>query len=110
LRVLNLANNDIEDISPLKQLTRIGELEPSWPMRYQSPFIFHFHPRNSLDLSGNRIKVIKVMVDNSGVGAEDVIDLQRNPLNDESREVHIPVMRQRGAEVLVSGESQESRR
>ena len=56
---------------------------------------------DTLDLSDNNIEDIEPLVDNTGLGTGAAIDLRGNPLNDQSRDVHIPALEARGVAVHV---------
>ena len=71
---LSLDNNRITDLSALSGLTRLQRL----------------------GLRFNQIVDIGPLVSNPGLGRRDVLDLYRNPLNEQSRNVHIPALRARG--------------
>ena len=77
LNELYINNNRIQDISPLAGLTKIGRLI----------------------LSNNQISDIQPLVSNSGVGEGDEVDLTGNPLNDDAYDVHIPELRKRGVKL-----------
>ena len=58
---------------------------------------------DTLDLSDNNIEDIQPLVDNTGLGTGDAIDLRGNhSLSDPSRDVHIPALEGRGVSVQVS--------
>ena len=56
---------------------------------------------DTLDLSDNNIEDIQPLVDNAGLGVGVAIDLRGNPLNDQSRDVHVPALEARGVAVQV---------
>ena len=56
---------------------------------------------DTLDLSDNNIEDIEPLVNNAGLGTGAAIDLRGNPLNDPSRDVHVPALEARGVAVHV---------
>ena len=56
---------------------------------------------DTLDLSDNNIEDIEPLVNNAGLGTGAAIDLRGNPLNDQSRDVHVPALEARGVAVHV---------
>ena len=77
---LGLQNNSISDISALRTLTSV----------------------QFIDLYNNSISDAKPLVNNTGLGSEDFIDIRLNPLDTDSVNTHIPALRARGATVLCS--------
>jgi len=77
LRGLNLSYNGITDITPLSGLINL----------------------NRLYLVRNHVTDISPLLDNSGLGEGDIVDLRENPLSAESINEYIPVLRSRGVEV-----------
>ena len=79
LEYLDLADNQITDLSPLAGLTAL----------------------EYLDLADNQITDLSPLIRNAGLGSGDELDLEGNPLNDLSRDVHIPALRARGVRVYI---------
>ena len=79
LRLVFLGSNDVSDLSPLGDL---GELA-------------------GLDLSDNRISDISRLVANPALGEGDWVTLDGNPLSEESLNVHVPALLERGVAVSV---------
>ena len=77
LTALSLPYNEISDVSPLGSLTAL-----MW-----------------LDLLGNLISDVSRLASNAGLGSDDTIRLQGNPLSVASVNTHIPALRGRGATV-----------
>ena len=78
LTELNLQGNDVSDIRLLTGLTKLTRLL----------------------LAGNRISDISPLVQNTGLGSGDHVDLRANPLNNTSKNTHIATLRARGVTVL----------
>ena len=118
---LNLAENRISDLSPLSGLTNLTRLD-LWdnrisdlsPLAGLTAFEWLFFGNNRIsDLSPlagltdvgwlvlckNRISEIGPLVAIGGLGQGDSVELQSNPLSDESRNVHIPALMARGVNV-----------
>ena len=77
LTKLNLGNNAISDLSPVTGLTNLTEL----------------HLRN------NNISDISPLLENTGLGSGDTVDLRGNPLNYQPIYTHIPTLQSRGVTV-----------
>ena len=80
-------------------LTKIGEVVERSNIRHG----ISLH----LGLANNRISDISPLVDNSGIGKGDGVDLTGNPLNDEAYNVHIPALIERGVIVLYDQKPEE---
>ena len=78
LTVLGLESNSITDISPVSGLTNLTELY----------------------LANNNISDILPLVENTGLGGGDRINVWRNPLSYASINTHIPDLQERGVEVF----------
>ena len=79
LKILNLRDNNIADISALRGLTNLTEV----------------------NLINNNIADISPLVANTGLGLGDEINLEGNPLNYLSRQIHVPALRSKGVVVTV---------
>jgi Leucine-rich repeat (LRR) protein len=77
LTYLYLDLNAISDLEPLSGLTQLQTLS----MRY------------------NQISDLSPLVNNSGIGSGDAINLQNNPLSQQSLDEHIPALQARGVTV-----------
>ena len=99
---LHLCGNQITDISSLASLTGLYRLE-----MYDNQ-ITDISPLSGLirlvglGLGRNHITDIAPLVSNRGLGSGDGVDLESNPLSDQSRHVHIPALRARGV-IVMSG-------
>ena len=93
---LNLWGNSISDISAVAGLTNLTELR----------------------LGGNSISDILPLLENTGLGREDEVHIQENPLNYPSIYTHIPTLQERGVIVnfdnrtpqrprVISGDNQQ---
>ena len=123
LTELNLEENRISDLTPLAGLTNLTELD-LWSNRISdlSPlagltgfeWIFLGDNRISdlsplagltdvrwLVLCKNHISEIGPLVAIGVLGQGDSVELQSNPLSDESRNIHIPALMAKGVNVLV---------
>ena len=81
LRHLHVSDNSISDVSPLADLPNLEEL--------------YLHINSISDLTP--------LVANSGLGAGDQVNVERNPLSDQSVNQHIPALRARGVDVVGVG-------
>jgi Leucine-rich repeat (LRR) protein len=80
LRWLGLGSNQVSNISALAGLTNL------W----------------ILDLGSNQVSDISPLVANAGLSSGDIIDLQRNRLSADSRNIYIPELQARGVAVYYS--------
>jgi parallel beta-helix repeat protein len=99
LTYLPLGDNQISDISPLSSLTSLTWL---WLDSNQISDISPVSNLTSLTylwLGSNQISDIKPLVDNSGLGGGDVVDLRSNPLSATSLNTYIPQLEARGVTV-----------
>ena len=93
---LELWGNDIDDLRPLAGLVNL------WDLDLSSNKIDDLSPLAGLvnllylDLSRNKIVDIQPLLDNIGIGAGDVIRLEKNKLSDISRNQHVPALEARG--------------
>ncbi len=78
---LYLGSNAVRDLTPLENLPGL----------------------TGIDLSDNRIADIAPLVDNPGLAEGDWVSLNGNPLSEESVNVHIPALLQRGVDVSFDG-------
>ena len=83
LTKLYLGNNRISDISALSNLTNLTVLR----------------------LFDNSISDISPLVANTGLGAGDLVDVERNPLSSASINTHIPALQRRGVTVEFDSSS-----
>ena len=119
LRILYLDSNQIQDISPLARLTMIGEVE-EWRRMIGEVEVWRSFSRKKgeveewrgwfeerdgvevhLGLSNNQISDTQPLVDNTGIGKGDGVDLSGNPLSGESSNTLIPMLEGRGVMVLA---------
>lgn len=77
LKTVALQGNRISDLSPLSGL----------------------HALESVLLADNEITDLSALVENEGLGAQDLIDVRQNPLSSDALSVQIPALEARG--VLV---------
>ena len=106
MKWLYLDDNRISDLSPLSTLTNLERLDLSDNPNSLSHYgISDVSPLASLTnlkwlyLSSNDIEYVWPLIDNTGLGEGDLVDLRGNPLSDRSLNNEIPVLEDRG--VLV---------
>ena len=78
LRHLHISDNSISDVSPLAALPNLEELF----------------------LGMNSISDLAPLVGNSGLGAADEVEIDRNPLNVAAVNIFIPALEERGVNVI----------
>jgi hypothetical protein len=97
---LAMYGNKISDLSPLKDMTNLHVLEAG-NNQIVNIDVLEFIPNfTTLYLNNNQITNILPLVNNSGIGQFDTVDLTGNPLDTESLESLIPALRQRGVNVI----------
>ena len=79
LRLVFLGSNHVSDLAPLGELPKLA----------------------GLDLSDNRISDLSRLVANPALGVGDWVTLDGNPLSEESLNVHVPALLERGVAVSV---------
>ena len=89
-------NDDIIDISSLSGLTNLTILHLSWNHIIDISPLSGLTKLTSLLVSGNQISDISAIVNNTGIGSGDVINLTSNPLNVTSCDNLIPELVSRG--------------
>ena len=107
LAYLYLGLNDIVDISPLAGLTNIRELALHENNIVDISPLAGLKDLEVLYLNDNFIVDISPLVNNYGINSGDVVDVGHNPLSEESINVHIPELEERGVHITwkVEGES-----
>jgi hypothetical protein len=91
--------HELEDIQPLKNLDKLSVFI-AWGCSIQDISSLQGLSNLSwLNIGSNKITDIAPLVQNSGLGEGDKLDLRYNPLNDISINVYIPELRARGVEV-----------
>ena len=118
LTKLHLWRNSITDISVVLGLTNLTELYLENNSITDISAVSGLTNLTKLSIWGNSISDISPLVANTGLGSEDEILLQRNPLSYLSIRTHIPRLQRRGVTVKfdnrahpalskVSGDNQE---
>ncbi|MHA1285574.1 MAG: leucine-rich repeat domain-containing protein [Promethearchaeota archaeon] len=100
LKILYLEFNNVSDLEPLSNLTNLEELHLNFnkikeigPLRYLTNL-------KILGLFFNQIENIMPLVKNPGLRDGDVVAITQNPLSYESRNIYIPMLRNRGVIIL----------
>jgi Leucine-rich repeat (LRR) protein len=100
LTTLVLTNNDFSDLSGLEGLSRLVSLQLSMNEVVDIGVLAGLVNLDSLDLASNYIRDIHPLVQNSGLGSGDYVDLTSNSdLSGASCSTHIPELEARGATV-----------
>ena len=97
---LTLTTNSISDVSPLSGLTNLSRLKFFENSISDISALSGLTNLTLLNLGYNSISDLSPLVENTGLGSGDTVNVQDNPLNTESISAHIPALRQRGVEVL----------
>ena len=86
----------LRGISPLIMLTNLqgidlgyNQISDVWPLANLTNLTY-------VDLKGNQIRNISPLIHNEGLGAEDMLDLQQNPLSADSVNISIPQLQAKG--------------
>jgi len=99
LSVLNLGGNDIRDIRPLEKLTNLTYLDLDQNNISDISSIRGLTSLTALNLMQNNITDISPLLENTGLNKGDKVDLEYNQLNEDSINVYIPKLQQRGVAV-----------
>ncbi len=99
LQNLSLLNNHIPDIRPLAGLENLQYLNLYHNQIADISALSRLVNLQTLRLSFNQITDIRSLVENSGIGSGDVIDLSINPLSPASCWMYIPELEERGVSV-----------
>ena len=100
LRYLDLRGNQISDVSPLAHLSKLRHLELKGNQISDLTPLAHLSALRHLDLRGNQISDLTPLAHLSELR---YLDLRGNPLlSDASIDEHIPALQQRGVEVVFT--------
>ena len=99
LRSLNLSGNDISHVSTLTGLTNLTELVLSNNSVSDLSPLAGLTNLRLLSLFNNSVSDLAPLVANTGLGDGDRVDVDRNPLNDNSVNTIIPTLKSRGVDV-----------
>ena len=94
LRQLELSNNNITDLSPLRNLVTVSGLGLAANNISNISALESLDNLYTVNLANNQITDISALVNNSGIGPNDIVDLRGNPLSaDGIRQANILVER-----------------
>ena len=96
---LDLAGNNISDISPVAGLTKLISLDLGKNSISDISAVMGLTNLTTLILNNNSISDISPLVENTGLAGEDTVDLQANPLSYPSIHTYIPALQSRGVTV-----------
>ena len=99
LTSLGLGNNSISDISPVAGLTNLTELGLDNNSISDLSSVAGLTNLTFLILADNSIVDLSPLVENTGLGSGDTVDVRGNPLNYASIHDHIPALQNRGVTV-----------
>lgn len=105
LQDLAFTDNNIVDISPLAKLTNLQYLGLQLNNIVDISPIANLINLKLLKIGANFITDISPLVQNQGIGPEDIMNLMGNPLSETSRTVYIPQLIARGVWVLFDSVS-----
>lgn len=100
LRLLNLNYNRVSDVSPLRHLTHLRELHMAYNAVSDVSPLRNLSGLDRLVMGANRVVDLWPLVSNPGFASGLSIYLYDNPLSDESRSFHVPMLRDSGARVF----------
>ena len=109
LDYLWLYESQISDLSPLSSLTQLTELNLSFNQISDLSLLSSLTQLTELNLSFNQISDLSALLDNSGIGSGDTVDLRNNPLSDEALWEQIPALEERGVDVVLTPVQEERR-
>ena len=99
LTKLNLRWNQISDIAPLASLTSLTELDLGRNEISDVSPLAALTNLTELMLLQNQISDVSVLVENPGLAEGDTLNLAQNELSEESMDVHIKQLQDRGVQV-----------
>ena len=99
LKTLSLRSNRISDLSPLAGLTNLTLLALQENQITEISAVAGLTNLTRLSLEYNNITDLSPLVENTGLGSGDTVDVRGNPLNAASINTHIPALQNRGVEV-----------
>lgn len=99
VKTLHLSSNNITDITNIGMLTQLESLNLFGNQISDISVLASLENIISLNLAFNQISDILALVNNSGLGSGDVVNLSGNPLSQQSIDEYIPALEQRGVTV-----------
>ena len=104
LSILDVRFNEVTDLSTLAGLLSLAHLSLSANDVADLAPLAGLESLESLYLNGNNISEVESLVRNAGLDRGDHIDLRGNWLSERAVRVDVPVLRERGVNVLVDDE------
>ena len=98
---LTLYYNSLSDISVISGLTNLTWLELQGNSISDISALSRLTKLTLLGLWDNNISDLSPLVSNAGLGRNDTVDVDENPLNAESTNTHIPTLLGKGVDVRV---------
>ena len=95
LRELDIVHNSISNISALANLMNLESLDLAYNSISDISALSNLINLTYLNLSDNTISDLSPLVANTGLGGEDEIFVQNNPLSAESLATHLPALQSR---------------
>ena len=99
LEWLRLVSNQITDVNSLATLTKLERLNLEDNQITDVNSLATLTNLRVLYLKDNQIKDISSLVANTGLGGDDWVNLENNPLSTQARNEHIPALKARGVGV-----------
>lgn len=97
---LQLENNRIVNISSLADLTNLSLIYLAQNDLVDISSLQYLTNATAITLSGNQIVDLLPLVNNSGLGAGDILTLTALPLSDQSINTYIPALQARGVNIV----------
>ena len=101
LAVLDLADNQIQDLSPLAVLTSLTHLDLESNRVRDLSALAALRLLQTLNLSFNAIRDLSPLL---GLASLKALEVSGNPLTDQSRRQHLPVLQGKGVQVTYAVE------
>ena len=99
LECLNLGSNFISDISAIAGLTNLRYLWLDFNSISDISALAGLTQLSTLWMSNNSVSDLSPLVENTGIGNRDTVDVRGNFLNAQSINTHIPTLQSRGVTV-----------
>ena len=94
---LDLRSNLITDITPLAALSVVGDLDLSYNRISNAAPLTGLHALSALAIRNNLLTSLKPLVDNSGIGTGDTLNIQQNCLSESDPD--IKTLKDRGVQM-----------
>jgi Leucine-rich repeat (LRR) protein len=96
---LYIGGSSLEDVTPLGKLSKLSLLAISETQVNDISALADLRQLTFLNVSGNQIESLQPLVDNSGIGDGDAVDVSANPFNCADQQSSLDELIGRGVEL-----------